>query len=359
MDIDSESAAKQYEIIQAIGRRILSGTWAPGARIPPMSQLRLEFGVAIATMQRAMDQLQQGGFLSAHRGRGTFVNPDAACLHQLAMVFPAARGAHNWSLLYEALLRSSETHQGHTFRHYFNLGGKPDTAELARLERDVETFRVGGIFFAVNPFELAGSPVLAETLALPRLAVMSSSASYREIMSIYPELESFADCARDHIVASGLHKVAVLTTVHYQHPILTRIRDVLSPHDITVPDKWVQGLQWQDPLWARNCILNFFDLQAAEHPEAILITDDHLVAGVIAGLDAVGKVPGRDVAVVAYINVPSPNPMVPGVVYIGADIPALLEHGVMMLENRRLGRPCARCVNMRCVFFDTATAETR
>ena len=351
-DINADAAVKQYEIAREVGRRIVTGIWKAGERIPPMAALKQEFGVAIATLQRAMDHLQDGGFLIAQRGRGTFVNAEAPCLRRFGMVFPALYGAHNWSLLYEALLLSGRAHSAHEFVFYFGLGATQDPTEHARLVRDVETFQIGGLFFAVNPFELKGSSVLADALPIPRIAVMSSSGGYRDILSIYPSLESFADLAVERIRIRGFRKIAFLATAHHPASLLDRMRRTMAPYGISIPDRWVQGVPWTDPVWAHNCVLNLFDPSVGERPEVLVITDDHLVKGAMDGLRAATLEPGRDVEVIADINMPSPTPPVPGVTYAGADIAALLEHAVMMVESRRLGRPHARSVTMDALLFD-------
>ena len=88
-DINADAAVKQYEIAREVGRRIVTGIWKAGERIPPMAALKQEFGVAIATLQRAMDHLQDGGFLIAQRGRGTFVNAEAPCLRRFGTIWRA------------------------------------------------------------------------------------------------------------------------------------------------------------------------------------------------------------------------------------------------------------------------------
>ena len=63
-------------VIEAIAARKL----APGEKLPPQRDLAQDIGVAVATVGRAYNELEQRGFVASHVGRGTFVifNPPAA-----------------------------------------------------------------------------------------------------------------------------------------------------------------------------------------------------------------------------------------------------------------------------------------
>ena len=60
-------------IAQAITRRLAQGVWKPGDAIPSEAQLKAEFGVAIGTIRKAVDELVAQNMLVRQHGRGTFV----------------------------------------------------------------------------------------------------------------------------------------------------------------------------------------------------------------------------------------------------------------------------------------------
>lgn len=63
---------------QLLRAKIQQGFWATGAKLPSRKDLAQEFGVAIATMERAIGNLLSDGTLSADGARGTFVaDPNA------------------------------------------------------------------------------------------------------------------------------------------------------------------------------------------------------------------------------------------------------------------------------------------
>jgi len=63
-----------YQTIKAaIRRRILSGEWAEGGRVPSENALLVEFGVSRMTVHRALRELTAEGLLKRVQGLGTFV----------------------------------------------------------------------------------------------------------------------------------------------------------------------------------------------------------------------------------------------------------------------------------------------
>ncbi len=60
-------------IYQNIRERIRTGSLRPGMRLPTHRELSLDYGVAIATVTRAVNRLKMEGLLECRRGRGTVV----------------------------------------------------------------------------------------------------------------------------------------------------------------------------------------------------------------------------------------------------------------------------------------------
>ena len=61
------------EVERELRRRILTGCYGPGQRIPPERQLEEEFGCSRLTIAKAMAPLVAEGMVTRHRGRGSFV----------------------------------------------------------------------------------------------------------------------------------------------------------------------------------------------------------------------------------------------------------------------------------------------
>ena len=64
------------QLVEQMTQAILSGTFAPWARLPAVRELAAQAGVNPNTMQRAMTELEQGGLIFSQRTSGRFVTDD-------------------------------------------------------------------------------------------------------------------------------------------------------------------------------------------------------------------------------------------------------------------------------------------
>lgn len=62
-----------YQVTLDLRNRIQRQEWEHGQQIPPESELAEEYGVSRVTLRQALAELVKDGWLTRHRGRGTFV----------------------------------------------------------------------------------------------------------------------------------------------------------------------------------------------------------------------------------------------------------------------------------------------
>ncbi|WP_326561617.1 winged helix-turn-helix domain-containing protein [Micromonospora sp. NBC_01796] len=63
----------RHRIAQDIRERIASGEYAPGAKLPPLRELIVRYGVSAEPVRSALLILQVEGLLEGHQGKGVFV----------------------------------------------------------------------------------------------------------------------------------------------------------------------------------------------------------------------------------------------------------------------------------------------
>lgn len=68
------------QLAEQMTRRIITGVYPPGSKLPPVRELAAEAGVNPNTMQRALAQLEQDGLAKADRTAGRLVTQDTAIL---------------------------------------------------------------------------------------------------------------------------------------------------------------------------------------------------------------------------------------------------------------------------------------
>ncbi len=76
MIAEKYAGLKYQSIIQTLEREILEGRYSFGQRIPTQNDLTAHFGVSRPTIEKALDHLEDKGFIQRRKGSGTFVSID-------------------------------------------------------------------------------------------------------------------------------------------------------------------------------------------------------------------------------------------------------------------------------------------
>ena len=71
------------QLYEQLTRRIVSGIYPPGSKLPPVRELAAEAGVNPNTMQRALQQLESDGLAVANRPAGRVVTDDIAAIEAI------------------------------------------------------------------------------------------------------------------------------------------------------------------------------------------------------------------------------------------------------------------------------------
>ena len=69
------------QIVERMQRRVVSGEYPPGSRLPSVRDLAGTAGVNPNTMQRALAELERQGLVRAERTAGRFVTDDIDCIN--------------------------------------------------------------------------------------------------------------------------------------------------------------------------------------------------------------------------------------------------------------------------------------
>jgi DNA-binding GntR family transcriptional regulator len=73
--VDHDAADPPYlQVTRDLKRRINSGEFPPGARMPSISDLMHAYGIARNTARRALHELADEGLVQIRQGWGTFVS---------------------------------------------------------------------------------------------------------------------------------------------------------------------------------------------------------------------------------------------------------------------------------------------
>jgi len=328
--------AKQLQVCEDLREQIVAGVYPPGSRLPSVSALCRTHDVAIMTMQKALGRLKDEGVLHSIQRRGNFVSERPPHLHRIAVVYPHAPGEPGWSLFAAALLHASQQLDPAADLELVSYMGIASTEEpgaaMPQLVADIQARRLRGIFFFTHPGRLRGSPLLAP-LDLPRVGVMSEAID-PSFTALTPDWGEYGRQALAHFTARGRRRLGIVATNRENNSQLASLQRLVADSAVESEPYWLQTVPWDSPEWSRNTAHAM--VVHAHRPDAIIVTDDHLVEPVLAGIRDAGCLPGREVEVIAHCNFPNQPQQHTGVTYLGFDAADFLNRGIACLDDRAL-----------------------
>ena len=201
---------KYGDLVQQLRSEIHQGIWAPGERLPARLELLQTYRTNPLTLQRAIAELLQGGYLRTAGRAGTFIVDHPPHLSHYALVFPNAPDLAN-SQFYLALRNEAAKLQqpGRYISTFYHINGHVDVDDYRRLLHGIQHHHFAGVIFAASTFILDGSPVLEES-GMPRV-VVSSPDQRVNIPKIAFKFDELLPRALDRLAARGCTRVAVIT----------------------------------------------------------------------------------------------------------------------------------------------------
>lgn len=82
MEFDATTAI-WLQLVTEFSRRIVTGQWSAGARLPGVRELAADLGVNPNTVQRALAELERDQLTHTERTSGRFVTSDASLIEAL------------------------------------------------------------------------------------------------------------------------------------------------------------------------------------------------------------------------------------------------------------------------------------
>ena len=310
---------RRDNVIAAIREAIAQGRLRPGERLASFAELRKQFKAGQATVRRALAKLQDLGFLESRAESGVFVALTPPHVRNLGVVFP---GHPSEPLTWSTFLTAIERHVDRlapragfkVIKFYRTLPdlNRPETRELRRL---VDEHQLAGLLLA-SP-QLLGSCEWLRLAALPRVVVWSQSMP--GVPSVSVDDHAMFDLAFRRCHELGHRRVAVLLLNSRPQEAAKQICLLAAEHGIMTPPHWVQGAAKDESGWAANVVELLFRQPSRDRPDALFVTDDHLVTSATAGLLAAGVAVPGEVVVIAHCNVGFQPPTRVPVQFLGFD----------------------------------------
>jgi len=151
-------AAKHRHVFEVVRKRIQTGDYQPGDRIPSEARLIEEFGVSRPTVARALQELQRRGLIHRRRGAGTYVSSTDTSGKLFGLLIPGLGATEVFEPICAEMARLAQQ-DGHSLlwgAAHVSIGRDETHVDKGAIAWDLcQRFirdRVGGVFFA--PLEL-------------------------------------------------------------------------------------------------------------------------------------------------------------------------------------------------------------
>jgi hypothetical protein len=295
-------------IEQDLRRRIQSGVYPPGSRMPSRRILQRELGGSPLTLQAAFDRLTLQGYIVPRGSRGTFVSEHLPGQSTIALVFNDELEHGSWNRFWSALHRVAAGWHGTAaapgrFRAYCLAGGRPEGQTYRQLCTDLADGALAGVLFTSPPLFAGPTPLFATTL--PRLVISGAPLDYYPFAASHlhvTDLPVLTGLFR-RFRAAGRTRVAGLAG---NQENLERVRTLAEANGLEARAEWWHWLP-TDPFGAaaaQRLVHLLGSLTPRQRPDCLLIADDNLVTPATSGvLDAGWQAP-REVEIAAHANFP-------------------------------------------------------
>ncbi len=329
------SKDKFENVIETLRDGIINGDYRPGYRLPSMSKISEDMGIAVSTVQRGLSRLAEDGYVvMGARRHGTFVAKNLPYLCNYGLVTSAKS---QWSRMHMAIQRAADMCQNDTMRFYEYLTSSQagHRKAITRLCRDILNRRVGGLIFTGSLTDIECTPIL-EQKTIP--CVRGHSLPECDIPAVCMDLlESFPNRAVEYLTSKGCRRIAHLMITNENRP-LQEIVQWLRKTGIEVRPYWVHSIypQFTDETTA-NVVNVLMQLEGDKRPDALIIHDDNLIDHATAGLMAAGVRVPDDLEVLTHYNYPAPASTVLPMTRLGFDCRIFLRKCVELIEVQRQG----------------------
>ncbi|TVR42684.1 MAG: GntR family transcriptional regulator [Planctomycetota bacterium] len=272
---------------------IADGLWPPGSRLPGRDQLALDYGVSLRSLQQTVDELVSDGHLVSHGGHGTMVAEHPPCCELVGLYLPADCGpglATN--------LRLTAEHWPGPLRFQMR-----SHHEIEHLATELQDYRMHGAIILGEVQHLDQSV----QRCLRQFPVVIIGFMSERFPRLHLDLFASIRWGLEHLINTGKQRVGIVTSARSSPMLQQRLQGYHG--ELSSP--WDPRLVLEIPLESTHIVDNllplWWSLPAGQRPDAILISDDHLVPPVS---QALAKLLSNTAppALLAHANIPAMSP---------------------------------------------------
>ncbi len=327
---------KQHELKKILRERIRDGVYAPETCLPSGLDLARELGTSYVTMTRVFKALEKEGFLTAIRGKGTFVNLLPRCN------YPGKRTAY---LIVPAITHPTIEAIVMLGKRIFSAAGwQMNVVRVAgRLSEAKELILNEDAYFLifnVQSLEETFGPMLE--LVHKRILLLGDRTSHLPVVCITADEQQSIRLCMEHFHSCGLHRIALVRARVANELEMERAAVWRS---ITFEAGGDTNLLWDMDMTPQKtvseAVQKMFDTLyqsgKLDHVQGIIAPDVEVAMRVIGFLMDCGIRVPQDVQVIAILDNPMAEVFRPQITCIDSNLESHIRTALSILEERIAG----------------------
>lgn len=321
-------ATKCNDMVDTLRKQILSGAWKPSHRLPTRDELLEQYGASRGTLQKAIDQLTQEGFIVSCGKSGTFVAAAPPNLNTIAIVFPAdGSRSQAWDAMWSRFVAQKsffEKRFGRKLSFYYLEQEKPVCDEYRQLVEDAANGRLAGVIFPYTP-----AVNLVADLARHQVKIVgiTGQTDIPGLIPVWLDYGSFLAKSLDFMAEKHRRRVAMLTNVQLPLDYLDDFKREAGKRQIATDDLWIQGtgLDSFSSFWTVKLVRLMMRGDPDERPDGLIVANENLLDLALEALHREKLVPGHDLDLASQVNFPSERNGYHAIERVGFDIRSMVE----------------------------------
>jgi DNA-binding LacI/PurR family transcriptional regulator len=301
-----QQTLKHRRIFEHFRNAIQSGRYEAGQKLPSESELIQAFSVSRITINRALRDLQNGGFIERKAGSGTFVLPTPATGLTFGLLIPELGQTEIFEPICTGMTAAAGSQ--HVLMWGRPLRGASDlSGQAVELCHQLVSKRVAGVFFA--PIELTRDSDRAN-----RSVVAALENAQIPIVLLDRDLETYPNRSRYDLVGIDNRRAGHVLTRHLLAQGCRRLVFFCLAHSAATVHSRVSGFHDAIASHGADAVGRVMEIDSTGaaalerivselHPDGVICANDATAARVLQSLEQLGlDVPG-DVRLVGIDDV--------------------------------------------------------